>query len=393
MPAWRESHFQSLLDLVPGTTEASFQHSQFFNASSSLQTQVNGAMRMGNNTRSKASTITSERGCWQVLIPPSEAIVTVDVSTTNYNAGARPSIGAVVNVQLKFQAGTGITRRVRADSEHRTGRPRVLQSFRWDPWSTTARAEFGRGPFAATICSSSSIICGPWITKQYEPGDHSILGVPPRRPQRRHGASDLRSHYRQPGRTGRMPISGNMIPAEQINSIAAKILSFLAGPQPSPLTRAAPSNNYFRLLPSQKTTDALDSKIDWTASARDTISARFSFSHPVIFQAPIFGDAGGPAQGAFPGPGSQRKRIAPELTTTEPCRRPSCRKFRVGVSHYHNEATQSRLVKVRIDVHVGMPRSLENPACHSRTGSLRCDSARRPRGIPTGRSATGFGCS
>jgi len=78
-----------------------------------------------------------------------------------------------------------------------------------------------------------------------------------------------------------MPISGNMIPAEQINSIAAKILSFLPPPT-SPLTRPPPSNNYFRLLPSQKTTDALDSKIDWTASARDTISARFSFSHPVI---------------------------------------------------------------------------------------------------------------
>src|SRR4051812_40668171 len=49
MPLGVNRNFQSLLDLVPGTTEASFQHSQFFNASSSLQTQVNGAMRMGNN--------------------------------------------------------------------------------------------------------------------------------------------------------------------------------------------------------------------------------------------------------------------------------------------------------------------------------------------------------
>ena len=40
-------NYQSLLNLVPGTTPASFQHSQFFNARSSLQTEVNGQMRNG----------------------------------------------------------------------------------------------------------------------------------------------------------------------------------------------------------------------------------------------------------------------------------------------------------------------------------------------------------
>jgi phage tail-like protein len=45
------------LNFVPGTTRATFQHSQFFNASSSLQTEVNGQLRMG--TKSKALTTTS----------------------------------------------------------------------------------------------------------------------------------------------------------------------------------------------------------------------------------------------------------------------------------------------------------------------------------------------
>src|SRR2546429_5747999 len=43
------SNFQNLLNLVPGTTRATFQHSQFFNASNSLQTEVNGQLREGNN--------------------------------------------------------------------------------------------------------------------------------------------------------------------------------------------------------------------------------------------------------------------------------------------------------------------------------------------------------
>ena len=42
MPLGTNRNFQSLLNLVPGTAPAIFQHSQFFNAASSLQTQVNG---------------------------------------------------------------------------------------------------------------------------------------------------------------------------------------------------------------------------------------------------------------------------------------------------------------------------------------------------------------
>jgi hypothetical protein len=49
LPLGTNRNFQNLPNLVPGTTLANFQHSTFFNAASSLQTQVNGQMRMGNN--------------------------------------------------------------------------------------------------------------------------------------------------------------------------------------------------------------------------------------------------------------------------------------------------------------------------------------------------------
>jgi hypothetical protein len=42
-------NFQSLLNLAPGVAPVQEQHSQFFNASSSLQTEVNGQAREGNN--------------------------------------------------------------------------------------------------------------------------------------------------------------------------------------------------------------------------------------------------------------------------------------------------------------------------------------------------------
>src|SRR4029077_14470912 len=51
IPLGTNRNFQNLLNIVRGTTRATFQHSQFFNASSSLQTEANGQLREGNNTQ------------------------------------------------------------------------------------------------------------------------------------------------------------------------------------------------------------------------------------------------------------------------------------------------------------------------------------------------------
>ena len=45
LPLGTQRDFQGLLNLVPGTTRATFDHSQFFNAASSLQTEVSGQLR------------------------------------------------------------------------------------------------------------------------------------------------------------------------------------------------------------------------------------------------------------------------------------------------------------------------------------------------------------
>ncbi len=73
MPLGTNRNFQNLLNLVPGTTRATFQHSQFFNASSSLQTEVNGQLRMGNNYQIEGIDDNERTGLLQILIPPLEA--------------------------------------------------------------------------------------------------------------------------------------------------------------------------------------------------------------------------------------------------------------------------------------------------------------------------------
>jgi hypothetical protein len=104
LPLGTNRNFQGLLNLVPGTTRASFQHSQFFNAVSSLQTEVNGQMRMGNNYQIEGIDNNQRTGLLQILIPPIEALQNVDVATSNFDAELGRASGAVTNIILKSGA-------------------------------------------------------------------------------------------------------------------------------------------------------------------------------------------------------------------------------------------------------------------------------------------------
>jgi outer membrane receptor protein involved in Fe transport len=139
--------------------------------------------------------------------------------------------------------------------------------------------------------------------------------------------------------TGRQPFANNQIPSSLINPVSAKILALLPATNQS-FNAASPSNNYYSLLPFQKTTDSFDSKVDDNITSNDRLSIRLSYARPSVYQAPIFGDAGGPVQGAFEGAGLQRgysggfnySRIISSTLITE---------VRAGVAYYHNEAHPS----------------------------------------------------
>ena len=101
MPLGANRNFQSLINLVPGAAPATFQHSQFFNAASSLQTEVNGLPRQGNLYQIDGIDDDERTGLLQIIIPPAEAIASVDISTNNFEAELGRATGAVTNVTLK----------------------------------------------------------------------------------------------------------------------------------------------------------------------------------------------------------------------------------------------------------------------------------------------------
>ncbi len=337
-------NFQALLALVPGTSPPTEQHSQFFNASDSLQTEVNGAPRVTNNTQIEGIDDNERTGLLQMLIPPLESIQTVDVSTSDQSADLGRGAGAVTNVILKSG-----TNQIHGSAYE------FVQNNDWDarnffqPTVGAVHYNYFGGTIGGPIKKNKLFFFADYLRSE----DHEAIATTETIPsplartgnlsEALAGSNPALVYDPQTGNTatgvGRTPFAGNVIPIQRLNPIALKILALL--PQPNePYNPLAPSNNYFATLPFTKDTDFTDGKIDYTITEKDRLSARFSFQRPVIYQAPIFGNAGGDANGGFQGTGVQ-KTYSSGINWTHIFSPTLLNEFRVGVAHYNNTAQPS----------------------------------------------------
>jgi hypothetical protein len=85
LPNLFNGNYQLMLSLVPGVSEPTEQHSQFFNASSSVQMNAYGQPRHSNNYQVEGIDNNERTGLLQIMIPPKEAIQQVNVSTSNHD--------------------------------------------------------------------------------------------------------------------------------------------------------------------------------------------------------------------------------------------------------------------------------------------------------------------
>lgn len=372
IPLGTNRNFQNLLNIVPGTTRATFQHSQFFNASNSLQTEVNGQLREGNNYQIEGIDDNERTGLLQILVPPLEAIQTVDVSASNYDAELGRASGAVVNVILK--SGTNNYH----GSAYEFVRNSAFNARNYFDQSVghLAYNYFG-GNIGGPIKKNKLFFFADYLmVKDHEANTNTItiptsafrtgdLSAVKNLPSCQKNATDCniynpfsgnpngtgRQQFVATSATGQATVPGpngpvdafnsactnaggcpNIIPSALINPISAKLVAFL--PPPANTQNA---NNYFALLAFHKDTDFLDAKVDANLTDKDRLSARFSYQRPAIFQAPIFGIAGGPAQGNFEGNGLQNT-YSTGLNYNRFFSNTLVAEFRVGVAWYHNEA-------------------------------------------------------
>ncbi|HLH38506.1 MAG TPA: TonB-dependent receptor [Bryobacteraceae bacterium] len=334
-------NFQSLLALVPGSSGVTFQHSQFFNAASSLQTEINGQMRMGNNFMIEGTDDNERTGLLQILVPPVEAIQTVDVVTSNFDPELGRASGAVTNVILK----SGTNTLHGAAYEFLQNSALDARSF-FSPSVGHIAYNYVGGNVGGAIIKNKLFFFGDYLRVMDHEANTNLVTIPSM-PFRTGDLSAATTMIYDPATgdrftgVGRTPFPNNQIPLSRINPVSAAILGLLPAPNQA-FNPANPSNNYFALLPFQKTTDSLDYKTDYNINDKDRLSGRFSFARPVVFQAPLFGNAvgGDGPGGAFMGTGEQ-KTYSGGLNYDHIFTPTFLMDARINVAHYHNVANPS----------------------------------------------------
>jgi outer membrane receptor protein involved in Fe transport len=337
MPLGLNRNFQTLWATVPGTVTMTRPHSQFFNPQDSQETKFNGQSRLSNNVQVDGLDNNHKTGLLTVFIPSAEAIDSVNVSTSNFEAEFGRAGGSVTTVVLR--SGTNQLK----GSAFFFGNSEATQAKSYFASATAQKPETKYQQFGGTLG-------GPVIKDKlffFADYQHTVdnLGalrrvvIPPTEWRNGDFSTAATTIYDpatgNPDGTGRQPFPGNVIPTNRLSPVALNILAQL--PQPNVPGAGFGQVNYE--LPSserEKTTDAFNVKLNYNPGVNDQLSMRFSYQRPEIFVPGTFGDLGG-AGADFAGSGYQNT-YSTALTWTRTLSPSVIMEWRAGYIKYHNEA-------------------------------------------------------
>jgi hypothetical protein len=332
VPLGFNRNFQGMLVTVPGATRPFRPHSEFFNAQDSLSTNVNGQSRLANSVQLEGVDDNHKTGLLTVLIPSAEAIETVSISTSNYDAEFGRAGGAITNVTLKsgtnaYKGGLfafGNTEATMASGYFSHLRPdtKYLQGGGTLGGPITKGKLFFFGDYQYTLDHLGRATRATIPTMEFRNGDFSAAPTTIYDP--RTGNADG---------TGRTPFPGNVIPADRISPIAREILKNLPAPN---LAGALGQTNYQAPYVREKTTQSFDVKVNQQINSKNQISGRLSYQKPEIIDPPVFGLFGGGGKD-FAGVGTD-KTYSTGVNFNRVWNNALVMEARGGMSYYHNEA-------------------------------------------------------
>ena len=332
LPLTQNRNFQGLVNLVPGAARAQRNHSEFFNSNDSMQSRVNGQSRLANNVQFEGVDNNHRTGLLTAYIPPAEAIQTVDITTSNYEAEMGRAGGAVMNVTIKsgtnaFHGSLYEFNRVSALAARRTDlliKPPITYNY------------FG-GTFGGAIIKNKTFFFGDYLGIRDRLGKGHRVNIPTKAFQAGDLSQSPTTIYDpatgNPDGTGRTPFVGNIIPASRISPIAARLNALLPAPTPSNTTGVNFEGGTVR----KKDTDGFDAKVDHNFNENNRVSVRTSYQKPTITDPPLYGAPGGPANGGFGGTGVT-KTISAGLNATRVISPTLITELRVGLNRYRNDA-------------------------------------------------------
>ncbi|MPY89389.1 MAG: TonB-dependent receptor [Luteitalea sp.] len=335
LPLGFNRNFQGLWVTVPGSSRPTRPHSEFFNPQDSLEAKINGQSRLSNNVQIEGIDNNQRTGLLTVLIPSPEAIETVGVSTSNFDAELGRAGGAVTSVTLK--SGTNELR----GSAFWFGKDDALNAkpFFADVKAPTSFNQFG-GTLGGPILQNRLFYFGDYQRTNDDLGKVHRLTIPPAEWRNGDFSSASTTIYDpatgNPDGSGRTPFEGNRIPQDRISPIAQRLLDLV----PAPNLDAEPGQiNYEATAVREKRTDNFDTKITYQASAADQIGWRLSFMRPEIFDPSPeeYALFGGPTNGGFNATGSATT-WSTTFNWTRSLSDTLLLDTRAGLSRYHNIA-------------------------------------------------------
>ena len=341
MPLAFNRNFQGMVATVPGVTRPHREHSEFFNSQDSLRFEVNGQSGLANNVQIEGLDNNQRTGLLTLLIPPAEAIDTVSVSTSNYDAEFGRAAGAVSAVTLKsgsnklkgsvFWFGntdkTNSLPAASAFSSVRTKPPTKYNQFGFTIGGPIKQNKFFYfGDYQRTQDRLGSTYRFVVPTAEFRKGDFSAATTKVYDPATGDAAGN-----------GRAQFPNNQIPTSRISPIALNILSKI--PMPNLAGVALGQPNYQVDSYRDKTTDSFDTKVNYALNASNQLSFRFSYQKPEITQlpAPGYDVWGGPLGSGFMATGTNMT-YSTAANWTRTFSNTFLMEVRGGTSYYHNEA-------------------------------------------------------
>jgi hypothetical protein len=310
MPMLYNRNYQGLLLLVPGVGRPFRPHSEFYNSHDSLSVRVNGQGRQFNNFQIEGIENKIDNGNLTALVPPAEAIQTVDVSTSNFDPEFGNAGGAVTNVTLRsgsndfhgslfhFHRNENIQAR---NTFAITKAPTVYNQFGGTLGGRIVRDKlFFFGDYQGSRDHLGQVNRGTLPSTIFRTGNLSGGGVTLYDPLTGDASG-----------AGRTAFAGGIVPQSRISPIARRILGFL----PEPNLGAVPEGqiNYSQNSVRIKTLDQADGKVDWVIGSNDRLAVRYSIQKALVDDPGLFGPGGiygGFRGGGFGGSGPARTQSA-----------------------------------------------------------------------------------
>lgn len=339
MPMLYNRNYQGLLVLVPGVGRPFRPHSEFYNSQDSLSVRVNGQGRQFNNFQIEGIENKIDNGNLTALVPPAEAIQTVDVSTSNFDPEFGNAGGAVTNVTLKsgsndfhgslfhFHRNENIQAR---NTFAVTKAPTVYNQFGGTIGGRIVRDKlFFFGDYQGSRDHLGQVNRGALPGDTFRTGDLNAGGVAIYDPLTGNASG-----------AGRTAFPNRAIPASRISPISRRILGFVPLPN---LNAPEGQVNYQQNSVRIKTLDQVDSKVDWVIGSNDRLSGRYSIQKALVDDPGLFGPGGiygGFRNGGFGGSGPARTQSA-GLNYSKVLSPTLVWESRVGVVRNRNDALAS----------------------------------------------------